>query len=316
MNPVFKIIVVFCLFVTYCCSNAQKENTIMENNKDNISFSTDSGLITLNGKIADNNGQFVLDNGTKKTIIDSVFFFANFDVSRFQLQHFEKLIRLYEYTGEISIDINGNLFEIKEFQVTNLSRIGINSDAIIGYDVLKTKVFSLNFITQKMKFCESYSDSNYFIIPFIPTKDDYLKKINVSFFPSNGQNGKTGKFIFDLGGGSGRDKKIDALFKHNFINSLKKDIKQLGKGSGKTIRNEAQSTQYQLDSAEIAGICVKPIMAVTFSMFFPEGEIDPIASENQDNDCDGFVGWHFFRDCEIIVDFKQNLLLIRNARNE
>jgi hypothetical protein len=286
----------------FACSFVENKNSEIENQDQRFYISRHILVpININGIDAD----FMLDNGCPETYIDSIFFFSTLFDSTFKIIRPNQLerINIFQYSGKLLIKIDGKECEINNFYVRNLkNNINEKRKGIIGYDLLQDKVLMLDFINYTLKLNEDYSDTGYKKISFIPTQDKHIKLIEAEVFSSNITNHKKCKLIFDLGTGGS----VSAIFKQKFLKSLEKDIERIASGTGNSTILQHFSTLWKIDSIEISSFYVKNVSVAT--LYYTDNYGDPIDLQEGD----GLLGCQFFDGFNLIIDFKKNLLFIKN----
>ena len=195
----FKVCVLF-LFIIFGCKKTETNYNLSYRCEQNVSFNTKNGHIEFVGSVNDIETTLVIDNGCAKTIIDSSFFESFINKSQYKLKDFEPLLNLFTYEGKILIKIKGKSYSVKNFEVRNLKEISAFScKAIIGYDILQSQIFTLDFVNQYSMLTNDYPDTSGYQKINLTQSDKFkhLKFINAKIF-ANLNKAKTGKFIFDL----------------------------------------------------------------------------------------------------------------------
>jgi hypothetical protein len=257
--------------------------------------------------ICDTTVNFAMDNGMSFTYIDSAFFFSHFDTSMFKLRDFFPPISRYRYEGEITIKINDSVFKINSFIVRPFEAMGAEDfQVIVGYDVLRNCALKLDLVNNRFELNNNYSDSGYTVLNLISEQEQFRsggstenKYLNAKIYVNS--KIKEGKFLLDLGTGG---RKAVAVFKERFFRYFEKEVppidSTISKGAGYL---PTKAYIWHIDSINTSGISFANIKIGTVmdqdDTFFDKGKDD------------GYIGWQFFKDCIIIIDWQKNVLLIK-----
>ncbi|GHV34157.1 hypothetical protein FACS1894178_1110 [Bacteroidia bacterium] len=271
---------------------------------------TTDGHIGFLANLSDTTVHFAMDNGIPWTLIDSAFFFSHFDTNMFQLRDFFPPINRYRYEGEIDIKIRDSVYKINHFVVRPFRAMGADSfQVIIGYDILQHHVLNLDFVNKQFALIDDYLDSGYVILPLESIQEQLNTGgiMEYKYFYANvccGSKVQSGKFWFDLGCGGD----VAGIFKERFFRDLEKDAVLLDSGMSKGSNFfSTKSYHWCIDSVTFPGFCSTNIKIGTIlnhdNAFYDNGQND------------GTIGWQFFKGCEIIVDWKKNVLLVKQITN-
>jgi hypothetical protein len=267
---------------------------------------TTDGHIGFLASICDTTVNFAMDNGVSLTLIDSAFFFSNFDTSMFQLKDFFPPINRYRYEGEITIKINDSVFKINNFIVRPFEAMGAKDfQVIVGYDILRNCALKLDLVNNRFELNNNYSDSGYTVLNLISEQEQFRsgsstenKYFNAKVYVNS--KIKEGKFLLDLGTGG----RVAAIFKERFFRYFKKETlptdSTISKG---TNQFPTKAYIWHIDSINTSGISFANMKIATIL-----GQDNTFDDDGRD---DGYIGWQFFKDCIIIIDWQKNVLLIK-----
>jgi hypothetical protein len=308
---------IFCLLTTFC--SIPQIQTIGEQcgTPGQIIFDVVNGHCLFDGNINGKSAKFCIDNGCDVTMIDSAFFFSEIlDTNKFIVKSIKRRINCYTYSGELQISTGGVMYGIDEFRVINFNNIGAEGiHLILGYDILKDRVLKIDFSAETIEIISDAADldsSGYHKTLLMQSEKYFHRKFfEADVFTSNINNHKKGKFILDLGCGGNT---VDVMFKQKFFNFLQKDVTQKGSGFAKSVCNQSQTqslTMWHIDSIVLSDICFPNVSAATVSIMLTNGPEDPFV---MDSDIyAGLIGWGFFKDRCIAIDFKNNLLFVKRS---
>jgi hypothetical protein len=304
-----KLIILFvCIVCVFFCCRRQKQKGIEIDAMQKITTNRHIGLIA---NICDTVVNCAMDNGMPLTTIDSTFFFSYFDTNMFQLKDFFHPINRYRYEGEICIKINDSICKINQFVVRPFRQMGADSlQAIIGYDVLRHYILKIDFVNNTFDLSNNYSDSGYVKLPLISERRLMRSKntMEYKYFNANTYcNSKTkeGKFWFDLGCGGD----VAGVFKQKFFSDLKNEATIIDSvvAQGSSFF-PTKAYKFRIDSITISGFCASNITIGTI--------LDQDDSFYDKDTEDGLLGWQLFKGCEIIVDWKKDILLVKQIKKE
>lgn len=258
-------------------------------------------------------GEFALDNGMGISLLDSAFFYSNFDLSNYKLVDSTSYyyFQHQEYIGEITVKIGNYYFTLTNFLVKNCNKLGIpDLNGIIGINAFLDKITSINFDSQTISFFDTLpSTINYNRIPLLPSKNKMIKTskfIEVALFDTVGKK-ISGHLQFDLGCNG-----VDLLVKKSFARLLRKTIYSNNKEAILATVQKANTKFWKLETAHIGKFYLTDIQLATTCILLKGGtEIDAMSLYDEG---DGYVGFNLLKRFNIIIDYKNNFLYVKPSK--